>query len=68
MTSGGGGAFTYHVPVDMVTNTSILPHLPYKNPVGALVQACRPGHRVNWMFKVGVYDAKSGTTEMVHFS
>ena len=64
MTSGGGG-FTYHVPAGMVADTSILPHLPYKNPVDAIVQAWRPGHWASWMFEVGAYDAKSGT---FHFS
>lgn len=57
----GGGAFTYHVPAGMVADTSILPHQPYKNPVGAIVQAWRPGHWASWMFEVGTYDATSGT-------
>jgi hypothetical protein len=29
-----------------------LPHLPYKQPVGAVVHTWRPGHWYTWMFEV----------------
>ena len=57
----GGGAFTYRVPSGMVADKSVLPNQPYKNPVGAIVQAWRPGHWASWMFEVGGYDSQSGT-------
>ena len=57
----GGGAFTYRVPSGMVADSSILPHQPYQNAVGAVVQAWRPGHWSSWMFEVGGYESESGT-------
>lgn len=57
----GGGAFTYRIPSGMMADKSILPHQPYKNATGAIVQAWRPGHWASWMFEVGDYDASSGT-------
>ena len=59
--TSGGGAFTYRVPSGMVADKSILPHQPYKNATGAVVQAWRPGHWASWMFEVGDYDSSTGT-------
>ncbi len=53
----GGGAFTYRVPSGMIADKSVLPHQPYKNATGAIVQTWRPGHWASWMFEVGNYDA-----------
>lgn len=47
----GGGAFTFRVPYSMTVNTATLPHLPYANATGAVVQAWRPGHWASWMFE-----------------
>lgn len=59
--TSGGGAFTYRIPTGMIAGKSVLPHQPYKNAVGAIVQAWRPGHWASWMFEVGSYDTNSGT-------
>lgn len=63
--TSGGGAFTYRIPSGMVADKSVLPHQPYKNPVGAVVQVWRPDHWASWMFEVGGYDSSTGT---FHFS
>jgi hypothetical protein len=47
----GGGAFTYRVPSAMTVDKSVLPHLPYANPAGAVVQTWRPGHWASWMLE-----------------
>ncbi len=57
----GGGAFTYRIPTGLMADKSVLPHQPYKNPVGAIIQAWRPGHWASWMFEVGAYDSKAST-------
>ena len=40
-------------PVGISPNSKQLPHLPYANPVGAIVHAWRPGHWYTNMFEVG---------------
>ncbi len=58
----GGGPHIYTVPSGMTIGTKKLPHLPYKNPVGAIIQAWRPGHWASWMFEVGSFNTdKNGT-------
>ena len=47
----GGGAFTYRVPTAMTVDRSVLPHLPYAKPAGAVVQTWRPGHWASWMLE-----------------
>ena len=58
----GGGAFTWRVPYAMVVDKTVLPHLPYARPAGAIVQAWRPGHWASWMLETGnvSYDEASG--------
>ena len=57
----GGGPFTYRVPSGMVADKSILPHQPYKNATGAVIQCWRPGHWASWMFEVGDYNSGTST-------
>ncbi|ETO31743.1 hypothetical protein RFI_05377 [Reticulomyxa filosa] len=56
----GGGATTYRIPYGMTYNTSILPHSPYHNVNGGVVQAWRPGHWASWMFTIDSTKSKSG--------
>ena len=57
----GGGHFTYRVPSGMVADQKVLPHQPYKNATGAIIQTWRPAHWASWMFEVGKYDPNSGS-------
>jgi len=72
----GGGHFTYRVPSGMVADRSVLPHQPYQDPVGAVVQVWRPAHWASWyqalyfflkdsydfrMFEVGKYEESSNS-------
>lgn len=59
--TNGGGAFTYRIPSGMIADKSVLPHQPYKNATGAVVQTWRPYHWASWMFEVGDYDSSTGT-------
>lgn len=48
----GGGSVIYYAPSAMQVNQSILPHTPYANPIGAVVQTWRPGFWCSWMMEV----------------
>ena len=42
----GGGASTYRIPNGLTyaaSGSQGLPHAPYSNPIGAVIQAWRPG-------------------------
>jgi len=51
----GGGSVIYYVPIAMQADTSVLPHLPYKNPKGGIIQTWRPGHWASWMYEIDDY-------------
>lgn len=63
----GGGAFTYRAPYAMLASLKTLPHMPYANATGAIVQTWRPGHWSSWMFEVAnvSYDTSSGNATFV---
>ena len=48
----GGGSVIYFAPIAMQAGPDVLPHLPYADPKGAIVQTWRPGHWASWMFEV----------------
>ena len=64
----GGGPHIYTVPSGMTIGKKKLPNLPYKNPVGAIIQAWRPGHWASWMFEVGSYNTDTNGTFTFTFS
>ena len=55
--TSGGGAFTYRIPSGITIPQPTLPNSPYKNAVGAVVSAWRPGHWASWMFEVDSHHA-----------
>lgn len=57
----GGGSVIYYVPIAMQATTAVLPHLPYKNPQGGIIQTWRPGHWASWMYEISGYTF-DGTT------
>ena len=62
----GGGSVIYYVPTAMQASQATLPHTPYANPAGAVVQTWRPGHWASWMYTVpeggGVWDGATNST------
>jgi hypothetical protein len=54
----GGGAFTWRTPVGMSVSASTLPHLPYANAAGAVVQAWHPER---WASRMYLLDGSSIT-------
>jgi hypothetical protein len=63
-TRGGGGVQYHGAPGGMVFDQQLLPHSPYKNTTGAVVQMWRPSHWSSWMFEVG----KGGNDTSFNFS
>lgn len=58
----GGGSQIYFVPTAMQASQQILPHTPYSNATGAVIQTWRPGHWASWMFVVGETTFANGST------
>ena len=58
-TQGGGGRRYGGVPGGILFDRSILPHSPYQNATGAVVQMWRPKHWSSWMFEVGAFNESS---------
>ena len=52
-TQGGGGKQYRGSPGGITFDAQVLPHSPYKNATGAVVQMWRPSHWSSWMFEVG---------------
>lgn len=57
----GGGSVIYSVPTAMQATQAVLPHTPYANPVGGIVQTWRPGHWASWMYEIGSADFDAAT-------
>ena len=66
--SEGGGAFTWRSPTGMTASSSVLPHQPYANGNGMVIQAWHPEHWASRMYLIGPgdysYDAGSKTGSM----
>ena len=64
----GGGAFTWRTPYGMQVSRSTLPHLPYANPDGAVVQAWHPARWASRMYLLDGnsvdWDAAAGTANI----
>ena len=52
----GGGAFTWRTPYGMQVDSATLPHLPYADTTGAVVQAWHPAH---WASRMYLLDGRS---------
>ena len=57
----GGGPAVYRVPTGLVYDEQILPHAPYVNTEGGVIQTWRPAHWSSWMFQIGKYDRENMT-------
>jgi hypothetical protein len=51
----GGGSVIYYIADAMQATTAVLPHLPYKDPRGGIMQVWRPGHWCSHMYEISDY-------------
>ena len=63
--SEGGGAFTWRTPTGMTASLGVLPHQPYANAAGAVVQAWHPLHWASRMYLIGPSDYTYDSTAKV---
>ena len=52
----------------MVFTNSILPHSPYADASGAVLQVWRPSHWASWMFEIASYNGLNASAQEFIFS